>query len=123
MMLIKRKNNVTMINFSYLLLCHPVAAVKCEYHIIVTLVMKYHDLFENIKLGYHEYLLELHREADFSLHRLPFHHLFLLLHFQRMLHFQLAYYQLHFVHLLQTSLHSLNHPVFHQASFVEAPNF
>ena len=47
MMLIKRKNNVIMINFSYLLLCHPVATVECEYYIIVTLVMLYHNVFEN----------------------------------------------------------------------------
>ena len=50
MMLIKRKNNAIMINFSYLLLCHPVATVKCEYYITITLVMwqmKYHNFFEN----------------------------------------------------------------------------
>ena len=39
MMLIKRKNNAIMINFSYLLLCHPVATVKCEYYITITLVI------------------------------------------------------------------------------------
>ena len=43
----KTKKNVIMINFSYLLLCHPVAKLKCEYYIIVTLVMKHHNLFEN----------------------------------------------------------------------------
>ena len=38
-MLIKRKNNAIMTNFSYLLLCNAVATVKCEYYITITLVI------------------------------------------------------------------------------------